>query len=212
MTATGRHRTHRYGTQHVAVQASPGRLHGAPCDGGRPGGKGNPRGLHSALEVLQGWMAATPRVLAIRGEPVVIYGIVATPRMAGRAAPWLAIISTIAHDDLTNVMWLSRDPVDVRQRRWPVLQTVCDARNQFHRQWLDWLGFERRGRVEAFGAAALPLELHERRRSTTLHGWSCRRAGGQPSQQGHSIGRRPARGGPAPPSNQPEGDPCVRTC
>lgn len=122
-----------------------------------------------ALEVLQGWMTSTPRVLTIHGEPVVIYGIAAAAGAAGHATPWLAIVSTIAHDDLMNVMWLSRAQVDSWQRRWSVLETVCDSRNHFHRQWLDWLGFVRQGRVETFGAAGLPFELYQRVRRAALH-------------------------------------------
>lgn len=40
-----------------------------------------------ALEVLQGWMTSTPRVLTIRGEPVVIYGTAAS---AGSGTPGAA--------------------------------------------------------------------------------------------------------------------------
>ena len=129
-----------------------------------------------ALEVLQGWvtphvtwMTSSPRVLTIRDEPCVIYGIAASPGRAGHAAPWLALVSTLADDDFTNVMWLSRLQVDAWQRRWPVLQTVCDVRNQFHRDWLDGLGFLRQGRVESFGAAGLPFDLYRRAHITVLH-------------------------------------------
>jgi hypothetical protein len=55
------------------------------------------------------------------------------------------------------------------------LPTVCDARNRFRSQWLDWLGFERRGRVERFGAAGRPFDLHVRLRDMaqpSLAGWA----------------------------------------
>jgi len=123
----------------------------------------------SALEVLGGWMADTPRVLTIRGEPAVLFGIEPCTGLPGHAMPWLAIVSTMTHDDLMNVLWLSRLQVDAWQRRWPVLQTLCDARNLFHRQWLEWLGFEPQGRVDGFGAAGLPFDLYRRARGPTLH-------------------------------------------
>jgi hypothetical protein len=72
--------------------------------------------------------------------------------------------ATLGHDDLVDVLWLSRFQIDAWQRRWPVLMMVCDARNRFRARWLDWLGFERRGRVECFGAAGLPFDLHVRGR------------------------------------------------
>ena len=71
----------------------------------------------------------------------------------------------MAHDELTTVMWLSRLQADAWQRRWPVLQAVCDVRNDFHREWLEWLDFVPQGRVEAFGAAGLPFDLYRRARA-----------------------------------------------
>jgi hypothetical protein len=136
----------------------------------------------SVLDVLRGWMTApminpmaqptaetrrtpVPRLLTIDGAPVVIYGIVASAGWAGHATPWLAAVSTMSHDEVTTVMWLSRLQVDAWQRRWPVLQAVCDVRNHFHGQWLEWLDFVPQGRVEAFGAAGLPFELYRRARA-----------------------------------------------
>jgi hypothetical protein len=72
------------------------------------------------------------------------------------------VVSTLAEADLVDMLWLSRAQVDAWQRRWPTLQTVSDARNPFRAQWLEWLGFERRGRVERFGAAGLPFDLYVR--------------------------------------------------
>lgn len=122
-----------------------------------------------AGEVLAGWLGNLPRVLMLRGEPALLYGIEACAGRPGHASPWLAIISTIAHDDLMSIMWLSRLQVDAWQRRWRTLQTVCDARNVFHRQWLEWLGFAPQGRVEGFGAAGLPFDLYSRHGGPTLH-------------------------------------------
>jgi hypothetical protein len=123
-----------------------------------------------ALNVLQGWMSGGAHVLAVHGEAAAIFGIVACDlvqpdqRAGGQrmATPWAAVVSTLGHEDLVDVLWLSRLQVDAWQRRWPVLQMVCDARNSFRGQWLDWLGFERRGRVERFGAAGLPFNFHVR--------------------------------------------------
>ena len=137
----------------------------------------------STLDVLRGWMTApmnnpmaqpssearrtsAPRLLTIADQPAVLYGIVASAGWAGHATPWLAAISTMAHDELTAVMWLSRRQADTWQRRWPVLQAVCDVRNHFHREWLEWLGFVPQGRVEAFGAAGLPFDLYRRARAS----------------------------------------------
>lgn len=134
-----------------------------------------------AFDALRGWMTPpmsnpmaarsgearrgpVPRLLAIDGEPVVIYGITPTAGWKGHATPWCATVSTMTHETLTTVMWLSRLQVDAWQRRWPVLQAVCDARNDFHGQWLGWLGFVPQGRVEAFGAAGLPFDLYRRAR------------------------------------------------
>jgi hypothetical protein len=121
----------------------------------------------SALDVLQGWMSGGSHVLAIRGDAVAIFGIVPCAIAPGEhrvATPWAVLVSTLGRDDLVDMLWLSRFQVDAWQQRWPVLQTVCDARNAFRGQWLDWLGFERRGRVERFGAAGLPFDLHVRLR------------------------------------------------
>jgi len=118
-----------------------------------------------ALDVLQGWMSGGSFVLLIRGEAALIFGIVPCSgvRAEYRAAmPWVAMVSTLGHEDLVDVLWLSRLQVDAWQRRWPVLQTVCDARNGFRSQWLRWLGFKRHGRVESFGAAGQPFDLHVR--------------------------------------------------
>src|SRR5215831_16631298 len=61
-----------------------------------------------ALEVLQGWMDAAPRVLTIRGDAVAIWGVAACSDAPGAAMPWLATVSTLGHDDLTTLIWLSR--------------------------------------------------------------------------------------------------------
>lgn len=119
-----------------------------------------------AVDVLRGWMGGGAHVLATRGEIAAIFGLVAcavAPPAGRTATPWAAMVSTLAADDLVDLLWLSRFQVDAWQRRWPVLQTVCDARNVFRGQWLHWLGFERRGRLERFGAANLPFDLHVRR-------------------------------------------------
>jgi len=105
---------------------------------------------------------AMPRVLTIRMEPAVLYGVVACQGLPGEATPWLATVETLTLDDLTEVMWMSRLQIDVWQYRWPTLQAVCDTRNLFHRQWLEWLGFVARGHLESFGAAHLPFDLYVR--------------------------------------------------
>jgi hypothetical protein len=123
-----------------------------------------------ALEVLESWMSAGSHVLLIRGEAAAIFGIVPCSGVPGSgvaaeyraAAPWAATVSTLGREDLIDMLWLSRLQIDAWQRRWPVLQTVCDARNRFRSQRLDWLGFECRGRIERFGAAGLPFDLHMR--------------------------------------------------
>lgn len=118
-----------------------------------------------ALDVLQGWMSNGPHVLTIRGDAAAIFGIVpclglTTTHRA--ATPWGVAVATLSREDLIDVLWLSRLQVDAWQRRWEVLRTVCDSRNQFRSRWLDWLGFQCRGRVECFGAAGLPFDLHVR--------------------------------------------------
>jgi|FEC22Drversion2_1045045.scaffolds.fasta_scaffold00874_19 hypothetical protein len=131
-----------------------------------------------ALAVLQEWMSGASRVLIAHGDAVAIFGITACTvhgadshdkqhgeqHQPRAATPWVAMASTLDHEDLVDVLWLSRFQVDAWQRRWPVLLTVCDMRNRFRGQWLDWLGFERRGRVERFGAAGIPFDLHVRLR------------------------------------------------
>ncbi|WP_421994503.1 hypothetical protein [Reyranella sp.] len=125
-----------------------------------------------ALDVLEDWMRGGCHVLSVRGEATAIFGIVGCPGSSvapgqRAATPWAAIVSTLGGDDLADMMWLSRFQVDSWQRRWPLLQTVCDTRNSFRRHWLDWLGFEHRGRVEGFGAAGLPFDLLVRLRVGT---------------------------------------------
>jgi hypothetical protein len=142
-----------------------------------------------ALDVLQDWMSGGSHVLVVRGDAVAIFGIVACaalgavacadpgasfPEEHRAATPWAAMVSTLAGEDLVDVMWLSRFQIDAWQRRWPVLQTVCDSRNRFRGQWLDWLGFERRGRLECFGAAGRPFDLHVRLRDMTQPSLPCR--------------------------------------
>jgi hypothetical protein len=123
-----------------------------------------------ALAVLQDWMSGGSYVLVMRGDAIAVFGIIPCIDAAvaaeheAAATPWGAMVSTLGDEDLVDVLWLSRLQVDAWQRRWPVLLTVCDARNRFRGQWLDWLGFERQGRVERFGAAGMPFDLHVRRR------------------------------------------------
>jgi hypothetical protein len=142
-----------------------------------------------ALDVLQGWMSGGSHVLVVRGDAVAIFGIVACdipgavacdvpgasfPAEHRAATPWAAMVSTLGGEDLVNVMWLSRFQIDAWQRQWPVLQTVCDSRNRFRGQWLDWLDFERRGRLECFGAAGRPFDLHVRLRDMAQPPLPCR--------------------------------------
>jgi hypothetical protein len=124
-----------------------------------------------ALEVLQSWMSGGSRVLTIRGDAVAIYGIVpclaagvaaGADNTSGAATPWVAMVATLGRDDLVDVLWLSRFQIDAWQRRWPLLLAVCDVRNRFRADWLGWLGFERQGRVDRFGALGLPFDLHMR--------------------------------------------------
>jgi hypothetical protein len=123
----------------------------------------------SAADVLAGSIATVPRVLTIHQEPMMLYGVVACADLPGNAIPWAATTSTIEHDDLITIMWMSRFQVDAWQRRWPTLQAVCDVRNVFHREWLEWLGFTQRGHLDAFGAAGLPFDLYSRAPSRVLH-------------------------------------------
>lgn len=114
-------------------------------------------------------MSGGSHVLLVRGAAAAIFGIVECadmPEPRRMATPWAAMVSTLGDEDLVDVLWLSRLQVDAWQWRWPVLQTVCDARNRFRSQWLDWLGFECRGRVERFGAAGRPFDLYVRLRGT----------------------------------------------
>jgi hypothetical protein len=123
----------------------------------------------SALDVLRGWITDRSRVLTIHGEPSVVFGIEPSTTQPGHAMPWSASVSTLPFSDMMNVLWLSRLQVDFWQRRWPVLDNLCDARNGFHRHWLEWLGFEPAERVERFGAARLPFDLYSRSRGVVLH-------------------------------------------
>jgi hypothetical protein len=102
--------------------------------------------------------------LTIGGEPVLLYGLVPCVDLPGHATPWLVTISTIGHDELMTVMWMSRVQIELWQRRTPVLEVLCDSRNSFRREWLEWLGFERGGHLAAFGAAGLPFDLYVRHR------------------------------------------------
>jgi hypothetical protein len=122
-----------------------------------------------ALQVLTSWIGDTSRVLTIHGEPTVLFGVVASEDLRGHAMPWSAAATTMPFDDTMNVLWLSRLQIEFWQRRWPVLQSLCDVRNSFHRQWLEWLDFQPQGRVESFGAARLPFDLYRRSRGPTLH-------------------------------------------
>jgi hypothetical protein len=128
-----------------------------------------------ALDVLGGWMEEPSRVLTGGGEPVAIFGLIPCfgwpsdgpthrPGRAVAAMPWAAVVSTLDADHLTELLWLARFQLDGWQRRWSRLQVLCDARNRFRAQWLHWLGFERQGRVERFGAAGVPFDLHVRLR------------------------------------------------
>ena len=122
-----------------------------------------------ALDVVASWITHSSRVLTIHGEPSVLFGIEPSTTQPGHAMPWTAAVSTMPFDDMMNVLWLSRLQIDFWQRRWRVLENVCDARNGFHRQWLEWLGFQPEERVEKFGAARLPFDLYSRARGPTVH-------------------------------------------
>ena len=111
---------------------------------------------------LSDMIGGAARVLTVRGEPMVLYGIVAAQGLTGHAMPWLATTSTVLQHDLINIMWMSRLQVDLWQRRSAVLQAVCDSRNGFRRDWLEWLGFLRISHLAAFGAAGLPFDLYSR--------------------------------------------------
>lgn len=102
------------------------------------------------------------RTLTIREQPVVLYGIVPCEGLGGSATPWIATIDRLEDGELMDIMWLSRMQIDFWQHRWPTLRVVCDVRNLFHRQWLQWLGFEVQGRVRSFGAAGVPFDLYQR--------------------------------------------------
>ncbi len=104
------------------------------------------------------------RTLMIGGEPVLLYGIAPCDALPGHAMPWLATISTIRRDELMTVMSMSRLQTELWQRRIPVLEALCDCRNAFRRQWLEWLDFERADHLDAFGAAGLPFDLYVRHR------------------------------------------------
>jgi hypothetical protein len=116
-----------------------------------------------AAEILSGAIAGGMRVLTIRSEPVVVYGIAACAGLPGHAMPWAATVATLDHDDLMNIMWLSRHQLEAWQRRWPTLQALCDTRNVFHRDWLTWLGFLPSGRPAACGVTGQAFDLFVRR-------------------------------------------------
>ena len=113
-------------------------------------------------EFLAEAIADRARVLTIDREPVVLYGIAACDDLPGHSTPWHVTTATIAHEDLMTVMGLSRLQIDLWQRRSPTLQALCDSRNLFHRDWLEWLGFAKAGHLAAFGAARLPFDLYVR--------------------------------------------------
>ncbi len=115
-------------------------------------------------EFLTDAVAHGARTLAIRGEPALLYGIVACDDLPGHAIPWLVTTSTIGHDELMTIMWMSRLQVELWQRHTDVLEAPCDSRNTFHREWLEWLGFQHGGHLATFGAAGLPFDLYIRRR------------------------------------------------
>ncbi|MFI4932016.1 MAG: hypothetical protein ACHP83_17365 [Burkholderiales bacterium] len=114
-------------------------------------------------EFLAEAIADRSRVLTIDREPVVLYGIAACDGLPGHSTPWHATTATIAHEDLMTVMWLSRLQIDLWHRHSPTLQALCDSRNFFRRDWLEWLGFIKGGHLAAFGAARLPFDLYVRR-------------------------------------------------
>jgi hypothetical protein len=111
---------------------------------------------------LSDMIGGPARVLTVRGEPTVLYGIVASQGFTGHAMPWLATTSTVLDDDLMSILWMSRLQIDLWQRRSAVLEVVCDSRNAFRRDWLEWLGFLRSSHLAAFGAARLPFDLYSR--------------------------------------------------
>ena len=109
-------------------------------------------------EFLADALAAGARTLTIGGEPMLLYGLVPCAEMPGHATPWLVTSSAIGHDELIAVMSMSRLQIDFWQRRAAVLEIVCDSRNVFRRQWLEWLGFQHAGHLDSLGAAGLPFD------------------------------------------------------
>jgi len=55
------------------------------------------------------------------------------------------------------------------------VQAICDSRNLFHRDWLEWLGFIKGGHLAAFDAARLPFDLYVRQSGPGRSDCNCAR-------------------------------------
>lgn len=148
-------RAHLHDTQHVSGLLRPVDRDELEALEGRP----VQEVLASAIE---GHGFSVARVLTIRAEPMVLYGVTACEGLPGNAMPWRATVASLDTDELSTIMWMSRLQLDVWQHRWPTLQAVCDTRNLFHRQWLEWLGFTARSHLDSFGAGGRPFDLYVR--------------------------------------------------
>ncbi|UFS66940.1 hypothetical protein LO749_20830 [Paracoccus denitrificans] len=88
------------------------------------------------------------------GEPLALLTIIRTGLDRGTIA-----LSGTAAIERFSIPFLrgSRDVLRRVQGDYSLLYNVCDARNEVHRRWLRWLGFNELREVPGYGAGKIPV-------------------------------------------------------
>ncbi len=113
----------------------------------------------SPLEALQFGLATSVECATVHAPrgPIAIFGVV--PSVAGNTrigSPWMLGTPGITGH------WFefarrSRDEFHAMRQRWDRLENHVDDRNELHKRWLRWLGFEFTELIEHFGVERRPF-------------------------------------------------------
>lgn len=99
-----------------------------------------------------------------QGEPLALFGFGDHQTRKGWGSPWLlASVNLIDH-----WRWFARNTpkyVDADGGYYPVLHNLVDVRNEMHRNWLEWAGYEMGYIRKEHGVARIPFQEFKRVRN-----------------------------------------------